>query len=197
MRFYDFLLVSDITTEETNERLKGLTRPQSLKFSRVRAFRRKAGQLIGRVLGALSGRRKTPENLDALEIGKYLYLSTLEGEDFVFEVFSVIGGLTKEDALDLRTEDAVGFLNFARSGLEEISEAIAAQRIEPTADEKAAGSEDLDGGVFGMLDYLSRRQRISHEEAERLPWPTVVAMLKADKDAELYRRKLQKQLTKK
>lgn len=189
--------MADIATEDTNARLASLTRPESLKFSRLRAFKRKAGQLIGRALETLTAARKTPADLDGLEIGKYLYLSTLDGEAYVFAVFEVLGGITREDALELRTEDAVGFLNFARRGLGEIAEAIAAQRIEPTPDERAAGSEELDGGVFGMLDYISRRQHISHEEAERLPWPTVVAMLKADKDAELYRRKLQKQLTKK
>lgn len=199
MKFKEYLLIADSVTEETQERMKRLDPPKSLKKSLWRRFLAKVVELFAIAKNALRCGYLVPSDLNGLGIGKYLYLSDIlqnEAERFPIACFNELAGLTDYEVLELPTEQAVGYLNFVAKELAKIAEAIASQSMEATAQERNAGVERLPNGAFALLDYIARRQRITIAEAERTQWPMVVAMLQADKEAELYRRRLQKQYSK-
>lgn len=138
---------------------------------------------------------KCPENLNSLTIGEIMDLSEMQGDSLaLFRVCAEkVLHCTPEDAdvLKLPAPKVYGFINFARSELERIKGLFDTLKTEPTPEEQEAGINDLNFGMFGMLDSYALRMGItSHDEAAKTPWLNVFACLRIDNATREYRKRL-------
>lgn len=69
-------------------------------------------------------------------------------------------------------------------------------KYEPTSEEIKAGYNQVNHGVFGIVDTIARRMGIQHDDVFLLPEKRVFAMLKIDFDNMMYQKKLNKIISK-
>lgn len=69
-------------------------------------------------------------------------------------------------------------------------------KYEPTSEEIKAGYNQVNHGVFGIVDTIARRMGIQHDDVFLLPEKRVFAMLKIDFDNMIYQKKLNKIISK-
>lgn len=101
-------------------------------------------------------------------------------------------GLTEEREREIVIRDNVS------NGEWDINKLFASTSVPATAEEKAAGSDALNFGPFGLVDYYARRMGITdHEEVESVPWVRVYKCLDMDAKRMLFDRKLKNELMKK
>lgn len=188
----ELTLVWDSLTAESVERLNALKRPRKIAYKRVTLPRlvNYTAKALKWLKTKIKGEIVPPENLNGITIGELLVLTASRDPA---EPFRVILGLDDWQISELSIAQSIGFINFIRSELERINALFADAHAEPTPEEKQAGVAEVGKSVgsFALLDYVAKRCGITHDEAERLPWPRVLAMMRLDRDAELFRRALQ------
>ena len=170
--------------------LEEVGRPKTVRFKRLWALRLYRS-LIGHFASLrrwIRGEVEVPASLDDCSIGTILTLSQGDHND----AFRELLGLSEEQIALLDAEEAVGFLNFVKSELERINRLLASARVEPTAEERQAGVEEIgrEVGSFATIDHLAKRCGITHDQAFELKWKRVLAMYMLDRDSELFRRRL-------
>lgn len=173
------------------EELEAVNRPATVRYKRMwplRLYRSLSG-LFASLRRWIYGEVKVPATLDDCSIGTILTLSQSTDPN---DAFRELLGLSEEQIALLDAEEAVGFLNFVRSELERINQLLASAKVEPTAEERQAGVEEIGRSVgsFATIDHLARRCGLTHDQAFELKWKRVLAMYMLDRDAELFRRRL-------
>lgn len=173
------------------EELEAVSRPATVRYKRMwplRLYRSLSG-LFANLRRWIYGEVEVPTTLDDCSIGTILTLSQSTDPN---DAFTELLGLTQEQIALLDAEEAVGFLNFVRSELERINRLLASAKVEPTAEERQAGVEEIGRSVgsFATIDHLARRCGLTHDQAFELKWKRVLAMYMLDRDAELFRRRL-------
>lgn len=162
----------------------------------VKACRVTPGDVI--VYGA-----QCPENLNALTIGDIMDLSEMTGDSLhLFRecAVKVLGLKSIDDAviLDMPAPKVYGFINFIRAELERVKALFDSIKSKPTPEEEEAGINQLNFGLFGLLDCYALRMGITrHDEAAQTPWLNVFAALRIDNQTREYRKRLSEVMTKK
>lgn len=190
--FGELILVWDSLSADSVKRLNGLKRPRKIAPKRLSLARliNWSTNAYNSLKRKIKGEMDVPTNLNGLSIGELLTLMQSTDPALPFEL---ILHLDRIQIALLPIAESVGFLNFIKSELERINALFDGAKTEPTAEEKQAGCANVGKSVgsFGMIDYVAKRCACSHEEAERMPWPRVLAMMRLDRDTELYKRALQ------
>lgn len=198
MRFGYFKLIEDVVDVDTIVQLKAVNQPKYVPKMRCIRFLLRICAIYQKAKEKLSCRLKTAENLDGLSIGEMLLISSLSGEALVYAIFRILYDFEPSQVDRLQTEHVFGTINFVRTEMECIGKLFAAVKIEPRPEEERAGVSELGkNSILGMIDYIAKRQNISLDDAAKMRWKTVLDLLRIDKEAELYRRRLEAEYRKK
>lgn len=143
------------------------------------------------------GGRTTPETLNWLSIGQLMELSELNDSDgSIYKITEMIAGLTREKTDKARAVDVVRLIGWTFGEVERINKLFAKTAPKPTARERQAGVEQLNFGLFGLLDWYARRMGIAnHDEVLGVNWMRIYKCLDMDSRQAAYERKLQEMAT--
>lgn len=152
-----------------------------------------AGFKIGRFSRpARVGGHIVPESFNDLTIGQVLELSSLTEDDAVTGVCRVVLDMTSQEVMKARAVEVVRFVGWALAELEKINDLFKAAQIEPTPEERRAGVQALDFGLFGMIDWYAVRMGIhDHDEVLGVNWMRVYKCVDMDNKKAMFQRKLQ------
>jgi hypothetical protein len=155
---------------ESKERLQKIARPDSI------------------------GRKKTPVTLDFISYGQLIQLSGMTTDkDCLLRPCEVLLDIPQRKALRSDAAQVVGFSNFTLAEVKRITDLFKACRVNPSSEEKQAGIDSLDFGVFGVLDWYARRMGITdHDKVLEIGWLRVYNAMSIEKKREDYRRRLER-----
>ena len=142
------------------------------------------------------GGQPTPENLNQLTIGQLIDLSKLgDTNESLYTIVETIMGLERTDIDNARAVDVVRFVGWVYSEVEKINKIFerANDTIKPSQQEKKAGIETLQFGLFGMLDWYAVRMGISdHDKVLQTPWLRIYKCMDMDNKRRAFEIRLQK-----
>lgn len=138
------------------------------------------------------GRYKVPQNFDELTIGQVLELSSLDDENIVTGICRIVLGMQPKEVMAARAVEVVRFVGWASGELEKINRLFEQARTEPTTEERRAGIQNLDFGLFGMIDWYAIRMGIhDHDEVLGVNWMRVYKCVDMDNKKAMFQRRLQ------
>lgn len=135
---------------------------------------------------------KTPDSLNDITIGELMELQSAENErELILKCCTILLSLTERNALKSQANDVLGFSVWVSKELERIAKLFQSTTIPPTPEEKQAGVDSLNFGMFGILDYYALRMGITdHEEVEKVKWIRVYKCLDMDAKKARYEKRL-------
>ena len=170
MTLQEFLVLDGIVrnTSEVQEQIKNLPKPYSV------------------------GGVKTPDSLNDITIGELMELQSAENErELILKCCTILLSLDERNALKSRANEVLGFSVWVSKELERIAKLFQSTTIPPTPEEKQAGVDSLNFGMFGILDYYALRMGIAdHEEVEKVKWIRVYKCLDMDAKKARYEKRL-------
>ena len=132
------------------------------------------------------------------ELRKPYQLGQYKTPDTLNVPCTVLMGLSKRYISQLPASDVLGFVQWVAKEVERINKLFASTNVPPTPEEKQAGSELLNFGPFGMIDYYAQRMGITdHAEVDSVPWVRVYKCLDMDAKRVRFERRLRNILSKK
>lgn len=169
-RTYKTLRRLGLITQESEDQLKEAPRPDTL-----------CGKAV-------------PASLNSLTMGQLVDIMSLkQGEEI--EAVRIIAGI---DTKQLDKEPAVkvvGLVNFIQSELHRIADLFKQLKPNYTQEERQAGVEDLDFGIFGTIDWYAKRMGITdHDEVLKVPWIHIWQCSLIDKERHEYQQRYQETL---
>lgn len=171
MTVKEFIILSGVTSnvEEVRLKMKELKKPFSINSVR------------------------TPDSLNDITIGTLIELQSISTElDYILVPSRLLLGLKDKSILNEKVDRVLGFSLWVSEEVKRINKLFEGTNTEPTPEEKRAGIESLNFGLFGMLDYYAIRMGITdHEEVEKVPWLRVYKCLDMDAKKVKYERRLQ------
>ena len=142
------------------------------------------------------GKFSIPENLETITYGQRLDLSDIKPEDFLFTPLRILTGAKLEEILLLKACDVIRVTFHVIDQLQELNKRDEKYlKYEPSKEELKAGLLKMNHGVFGVIDNIARRMRITHDQVLDLSQQKVFMMLKIDIDNANYARNLRTVLT--
>lgn len=134
---------------------------------------------------------RTPETLDEMTLGQMLAISSAEGGDMFFTICREFFGMSDRDTMHARAVDVVAFCGWVSKQISDISKLFEAVRMPHTSQEIRAGINDLNHGVFGLIDWYARRMGIAdHDLVLCTHWGRVFKCLQIDNETAMYQRRL-------
>ena len=135
---------------------------------------------------------KTPDSLNDITIGELMELQSAENErELILKCCTILLSLDERNALKSQANDVLGFSVWVSKELERIAKLFQSTTIPPTPEEKQAGVDSLNFGMFGILDYYALRMGITdHEEVEKVKWIRVYKCLDMDAKKARYEKRL-------
>ena len=141
------------------------------------------------------GTHKTPESLNQLTIGQLIDLSKLgDTNESLYTIVTTVMGLSHQEVEQARAVDVVMFVGWVSSEVERINKLFGSvDNNKPTQQEKKAGIDTLQFGLFGMLDWYACRMGISdHDQVLSVPWLRIYKCMDMDNKRRAYEVRLQK-----
>lgn len=139
---------------------------------------------------------ETPSTLNDLSLGELMQLQGISSErEMILVPCKVLLGLDERKVMRSEAYDVLAFVFWAAREVERINKLFASTNVPPTPEEKQAGADKMNFGMFGLIDYYAQRMGITdHEAVEYVPWVRVYKCL--DMDAQRIRmdRRLRKVL---
>lgn len=138
--------------------------------------------------------KKIPDDIDGITFGQLMQLKGISDvKSMLLVPGKVILGIEEEKLMCEDIEKLIGFANWTAAEVERIGNLFEKTSIPPTKEEKQAGIERMNFGMFGIIDYYARRMGISnHEEVESVPWVRVYKCLDMDSQRAMFERRLRK-----
>lgn len=175
MTVKDFLILSDVSSsqEEITSQMEKLPRPV------------KVGDVA------------TPDTLNDLTFGQLIKLQSISTTmDVILLPCRELLGLTDEEIMMCDAEQVMGFSMWAAKQVEKINNLFASTSVPPTPEEARAGIEQMQFGMFGLIDYFATRMGITdHEQVESVPWVRIYKCLDIDAKRYVFQRRLRKILS--
>lgn len=142
--------------------------------------------------------KEVPENFNTITYGQLDDLSrSKDCEDPVARCLEVIMGFSTTQILSLDVWDVFGFASFCLKELDRINKLFNSIKQNHTAEELAAGIEDLSFGTFGVVDWYARRMGITNQdEVYSIAWIRIYTCMKNDNLQNQYERRLRDQYIK-
>lgn len=143
--------------------------------------------------------KRTPDTLNDLTMGELLELQSVNNErELILKACAILLSIDERKALKSKANEVLGFAMWVSKELGRISKLFESTNIPPTAEEKQAGVDSLNFGLFGLLDYYALRMGITdHEQVEYVPWIRVYKCLDMDAKKARYEKRLRNILQKK
>lgn len=141
---------------------------------------------------------KTPATLNDLNMGELMQLQSITTDsDFIFVPGTVILHLDERKLIMADVGEVLGFSYWVAREVQRINKLFASTSVPPTPEEKQAGADSLNFGLFGLLDYYAQRMGIAdHAEVEHVPWVRVYKCLDMDAQRIRFERRLRTILNK-
>ena len=171
MRLKDFLIVSGYATDDGfQEKLQHAKRP--LKVGGV----------------------ETPSTLNDITMGELMQLQGISSEqDMMLVPCRVLLGLDERKVMNSEAYDVLAFVFWTAREVERINRLFASTNVPPTPEEKQAGADKMNFGMFGLVDYYAQRMGITdHEAVEHVPWVRVYKCFDMDAQRARMERRLRK-----
>ena len=137
------------------------------------------------------GEMETPENLDSLTFGQLIELSRLkDGSNVFYDICRIVFKADRETIDKARAVDVVSFVGWITEEVNRINKLFSRLSSKPSDNEKKAGIEKLNFGLFGMVDRYARRMHIqNHDDVLGVSWARVYQCLKMDKEENDYQKR--------
>lgn len=142
--------------------------------------------------------KPTLSDLNMITYGQYADLCDIIGEkDHITAIGKMVTTLYPNKSVnDVNDEDCVkvfGFANFVCKEIDRINKLFSSVHLDYTDQEIRAGIEEMQFGVFGILDWYAKRMGITdHNEVLSVPWVRVFTCMKNDTMDAAFNRRLQK-----
>ena len=132
-----------------------------------------------------------PETLNSLKMGQLVDIMSLDPGNEI-EAVRVISGIDPRSLDDEPATAVVGLVNFIQSELRRISDMFKQLKPHYSSQERQAGAEELDFGIFGTIDWYAKRMGITnHDDVLGVPWLHVWQCAKIDKEHNEYQQRYQ------
>lgn len=130
-------------------------------------------------------RRDVPQDLQQATLGTLTKLQRApKDNDYCTTCCALVSTMLDVDAkivASRRAIEVIGIVNMIQSEMERIGKLFQSLNTEKTSDEIHAGIENLDFGVFGIVDWYAQRMGIvDHEEVFKTPWARIYQCMKID-----------------
>ncbi|MDR2929075.1 MAG: hypothetical protein LBV41_12885 [Cytophagaceae bacterium] len=143
--------------------------------------------------------KPVPKDFNRLTWADLTLLQSCKTEDeLLYTSFKTVINVSKKELLMCPAIDVLAFILFARHELARIVKMFSRIQHRPSAEERHAGIEQLNFGLFGTLDWWAKRMGIAdHEEAEKTPWIRIYTCMKNDNLTEIFQKRLNEVILKK
>lgn len=130
------------------------------------------------------GDMEVPENLDSLTFGQLIELSRLkDGSNVFYDICRIVLKADKDTIDNAKAVDVVSFVGWVTGEVNRINKLFSKLSSKPSDNEKKAGVDKLNFGLFGMVDRYARRMHIqNHDDVLSVSWARVYQCLKMDKE---------------
>lgn len=137
---------------------------------------------------------KTHSTLNDLTMGELMKLQGISSErEMMFIPCQVLLGLDEREVMRSDAYDVLAFVLWVAREVERINRLFASTNIPPTPEEKQAGADKMNFGMFGIIDYYAQRMGITdHEAVEYVPWVRIYKCLDMDAQRVRMERRLRK-----
>lgn len=167
MTFKDYAILKsfDLITKESEEELKQAPCPE-------------------RICG-----HKVPKDLNGLTMGRLTDLMDVKKGNEL-EAVRVILGIDPKELLDKPAVEVIGLVNFIQGELNRIADMFKQLKPHYTQEERQAGVEDLNQGIFGTIDWYAKRMGITnHDDVCEVKWIVIWKCALIDKENHDYQRR--------
>lgn len=175
MTVKEFLILSDVSfnSEEVTRQVESLPKPNAV------------------------GGVPTPDTLNDITFGQLIKLQSISTPmDVILFPCRELLGLVDDEIMNSNAEKVIGFSMWTAKEVRRINKLFASTSIQPTPEETRAGIEQLQFGIFGLIDHYATRMGITdHDEVENIPWVRVYKCLDIDAKRGAFQRRLQKILS--
>ena len=139
---------------------------------------------------AYIGEVKCPDNLNGLTIGQLIEIGEANGAEADYRIVEIVTGMDKAETDKCRATEVVAFLSWASRQVKQVNRLFERVQTKPTAKEKQAGVENLQFGLFGILDWYAKRMGITdHDDVLTVPWLRIYKCMDMDNKVEQYQRR--------
>lgn len=138
---------------------------------------------------------ETPGNLFDLTLGQLITLSEIPDEDESFyTVCNAVMELEHDEVDEARAVDVVRFVGWVSGEVGKVAKMFKKANVnKPSQSEIKAGINELDFGLFGMLDWFALRMGIEdHDKVLSFPWLRIYKCIDMDNQKRAYEIRLQK-----
>lgn len=142
--------------------------------------------------------KPTMDDLNLISFGQYSDLCDAMGEqNHIAAIGKMVTTLyPNKSQWDIDREDVIkvfGFANFVCKEVDRINKLFSSVHLEYTDQELRAGIEDMQFGVFGILDWYSKRMGITDQnDVMSIGWVRIYTCMKNDTQEADFNRRLQK-----
>ncbi|WP_289622146.1 hypothetical protein [Bacteroides congonensis] len=175
MTVKEFLILSDVSSshEDITSQMENLPRPVKV------------------------GDMPTPDTLNDLTFGQLIKLQSIATTmDVILSPCRELLGLVDEEIMICDAEQVLGFSMWTAKEVERINNLFASTSVSPTSEELRAGINQMQFGMFGLIDYFATRMGITnHEQVESVPWVRIYKCLDIDAKRYVFQRRLRKILS--
>lgn len=168
--FYQWLVRALVSTETVDLALESFTKPYKV------------------------GNRYTPDNLDNMNVGQMVKLSMLrDGKEMFYTICGVLLGMNKQEIDMADAVEVVRFTGWVLHEIKRINRLFDSVKSKPTQQEIKAGINNLNFGIFGLIDWYACRMGIAdHEEVMDVTWLRLYKCMDMDNRTNEYKRNLAK-----
>lgn len=142
--------------------------------------------------------RPVDDNFNMIKFGQYAnFCNSLQTKDEIAmmrDIIKVIYPYKSDRDIDKENVfDIFGWCKFAAQEIDKINKIFSSVHIEYTSQEKAAGIDELQFGVFGICDWYAKRMGITDQSlVYNETWVRIFQCMKNDTAEAEYNRRLQK-----
>lgn len=139
--------------------------------------------------------KKVPTDLNTITYGQLDDLSRIgREEEPASKALNILLGIEPGEVMGANVFDVFGFMSFLRKELERINGLFNSIKSAHSAEEVAAGVEELNFGTFGVIDWYAKRMGITNQdEVFKVAWIRIYTCMKNDNEQNEYERRLNKQ----
>lgn len=133
------------------------------------------------------GKHATPKNFDGLTFGQLIEMTQ---NATPVDICRITLGMTPKEVANAHAHEVVLFVSWATRQLNKINALFAKLKSSPTAIEIQAGVDQLNFGLFGVVDAYAQRMGITdHDEVMNTSWMVVYKCLEIDFKKAQYERR--------
>ena len=147
-------------------------------------------------------KKAVPDTLQGVTFGTLVRLQQAPKDNDYLKtccaLVSVLTGVPADIVASRRAYDVIGCVNMIQSEMERIGKLFQSLQGEKTSEEIRAGVNNLDFGVFGVVDWYAKRMGIiDHEEVFNTPWQRIFQCMRIDHEQGEFERRYRDIITKK